>query len=344
MGSCRSSLRRLYILLLLLFFSLSTSHMGASEGLDVILLSDSQTNFIDHPANPVGDRYQAWKKAFGELSNQQEEEEEEEEEDNRDGDDTPGLLKSSREKSEDKEDVDAERFKIWKETDNKIQLHNSQPGVTFRLGHNRFSTMTDDKFARTRTGGLRSHVNRKNREETTKKKKHHTLPVHRQTSEIGFKEWEELRNKTRRKLEKEIDSIDWVAKGAVNPPKDQGNCGSCWAFATSGALEAAYQIGGGELKALSPQDLISCDKIDDGCNGGNLIDPLKWVKKHGIMTNENFGYTSGKHNKRGQCPKNRTPTVGIHGYTSVKNQDHLLAVLRDVGPVAVGLGSGVIKV
>jgi len=65
-------------------------------------------------------------------------------------------------------------------------------------------------------------------------------------------------------------SVDWVTvtPAVVNPVKDQGQCGSCWAFSSTGALEGAHQIATGELLSFSEQQLVDCVKTSYGCNGG----------------------------------------------------------------------------
>merc|ERR1719231_1521398 len=87
-------------------------------------------------------------------------------------------------------------------------------------------------------------------------------------------------------------SVDWVERGAVTPVKNQGSCGSCWAFATTGAMEGAFQIAGNPLTAFSEQQLVSCDTGDDGCDGGLSIWALNWIAKNGLCTEASYPYSS----------------------------------------------------
>jgi C1A family cysteine protease len=63
-------------------------------------------------------------------------------------------------------------------------------------------------------------------------------------------------------------SMDWRAKGAVNAVKNQGHCGSCWAFGSTACVEAEHFIKTGKLLSLSEQELVSCSKVNHGCQGG----------------------------------------------------------------------------
>jgi len=89
------------------------------------------------------------------------------------------------------------------------------------------------------------------------------------------------------------DSIDWTTKGAVSPVKNQGQCGSCWTFSTTGALEGAMVVAGREMVQLSEQELVSCDTGlmgGHGCNGGNPLQAMGWVKKNGICSETSEPY------------------------------------------------------
>jgi C1A family cysteine protease len=103
------------------------------------------------------------------------------------------------------------------------------------------------------------------------------------------------------------DSINWVEKGAVTPVKDQGQCGSCWSFSTTGSLEGAYFIKNGNLESFSEQQLVDCDNRknggkDMGCNGGLMDNAFNWIEKNdGLCTEASYPYTSGTTKTAGSC-------------------------------------------
>ena len=82
------------------------------------------------------------------------------------------------------------------------------------------------------------------------------------------------------------EEIDWTGKGAVTTVKNQGMCGSCWAFSAVGACEGLNKVAYGALVALSEQNLVDCssDYGNMGCNGGLMISSFKFIKDHGLCS------------------------------------------------------------
>lgn len=85
---------------------------------------------------------------------------------------------------------------------------------------------------------------------------------------MGFRAPESIGNTTKLDASDLPTSVDWVAKGAVNPVQDQGHCGSCWAFSAISSMEGAHFIATGELIKLAEQQCLDCDNKSSGCNGG----------------------------------------------------------------------------
>ena len=117
-------------------------------------------------------------------------------------------------------------------------------------------------------------------------------------------------------------SVDWVGKGAVTDPKNQGKCGSCWSFSTTGALEGAWQIATGKLVSLSEQQLVDCAKNGNmGCNGGSMDLAFEYLEKFDVCTEDSYPYKA----KQGTClEKNCTvavPKGSIVGFKDVTPQD-----------------------
>jgi cathepsin L len=136
-------------------------------------------------------------------------------------------------------------------------------------------------------------------------------------------------------------SVDWTTKGAVTGVKDQGNCGSCWSFSATGALESAYKIKYGTLISFSEQNLVSCDTIDSACNGGLMDNAFTWTKSNGgLCTESGYPYTSGTTGQKGTCLTTCSKNTGVapKSFTDVaKNSDSALMTALVQQPVSVAI-------
>jgi len=181
---------------------------------------------------------------------------------------------------------------------NLVQTSNENPEHTFVLKLNKFGDLTGEEFKAQYTGlkkaGLRSH---------------NAKPY---TGVKGI-----------------VADVDWTQLGGVNAVKDQGACGSCWAFSAICAMEFA-DFQAGTLHDLSEQQLVDCDTIDSGCNGGLMDYAFTYAQSHGIYTTAGYGsYTA----RGGSCKSSSatghkyTPT----GYTDVtaRSQDALVGAIKD---------------
>lgn len=94
-------------------------------------------------------------------------------------------------------------------------------------------------------------------------------------------------------------SQDWRPKGAVTPVKNQGQCGSCWSFSSTGSIEGQWFLAGNTLTSVSEQELVSCDTVDSGCNGGLMDNAWGWLlsaHEGKIVTEASYPYVSGDGN------------------------------------------------
>lgn len=149
-----------------------------------------------------------------------------------------------------------------------IEKHNADASQTYKMGVNQFTIYTTEEFAMRFLNTL-------------------------STEEIIADEHSSVEI---------VGDIDWVAQGKVTAVKNQGSCGSCWAFSATGVLESWALIHGKGTHSLSEQQLVDCSRAqgNQGCNGGWPSNALNYVKANGIASESEYRYVG----KDQSCQKN----------------------------------------
>jgi C1A family cysteine protease len=151
------------------------------------------------------------------------------------------------------------RFNVFRANLAMIEKHNQNPDKTYTMGITAFTDLTFHEFSERFGLVPRGNVS---------KMAHMDIPA---------------------------ADIDWRTRGAVTHPKDQGPCGSCWAFSATGALEGKFAIARGNLPSFSEQQLVECSggEGNKGCQGGLMDHAFNWVKKNGGLCSEaDYPYTA----------------------------------------------------
>jgi len=138
-------------------------------------------------------------------------------------------------------------------------------------------------------------------------------------------------------------AVDWTTKGAVTPVKDQGHCGSCWSFSSTGVLEGAYAVRTGTLVSLSEQELVDCMMVNQtsgigkGCHGGWPYDAMNFATAHDMDLETEYPYTGTD----GKCAlAARIGTAGLKqgtvtGYKSVPTHEKGLVSAASSMPISI---------
>jgi len=216
-----------------------------------------------------------------------------------------------------------EMYQTWTSNDKFIEEVNFK-NLSFVLGHNQFSGMNSAEF-KTYLGYSNGYTSTER--SAMKSNLRGSFSVALPLSALPV-------------------SVDWIEKGAVTPVKDQGQCGSCWSFSTTGALEGAYFTKFGELPSFSEQQLVDCDMLrhggkDHGCNGGLMDNAFEWIEKNGGLCVEfDYPYVSGETQTNGDCQKTCTEfsKSQINSYVDVMpSSDAAMMTALSLQPVAVAI-------
>ncbi|XP_031102140.1 cysteine protease XCP1-like [Ipomoea triloba] len=190
-----------------------------------------------------------------------------------------------------------QRFEIFKENLEHINERNKNV-KNYWLGLNEFADLRHEEFKQ-------KYLGLKNKGEKTEASSS-------SEEEFSYRDFVEVPK-----------SVDWRKKGAVTPVKNQGSCGSCWAFSTVAAVEGINQIVTGNLTSLSEQELIDCDTtFNNGCNGGLMDYAFQFIISNGGLHKEDdYPYLM----EEGTCDEKRgeSESVTIDGYRDVPRNDEL---------------------
>nr|AVP50029.1 cathepsin F-like peptidase [Heterorhabditis bacteriophora] len=130
------------------------------------------------------------------------------------------------------------------------------------------------------------------------------------------------------------DFFDWRARNVVTPVKAQGKCGSCWAFAATATVEAAFAIAYGEKRNLSEQTLLDCDLDDNACDGGDEDKAFRFIHRHGLAYADDLPYVAHRQNT---CNINGNTTKIDVAYFLHPDEDSMIDWLLNFGPVNIGI-------
>jgi C1A family cysteine protease len=207
------------------------------------------------------------------------------------------------------------RFSVFRRNLMNILAHNADSSQNFTMGVNQFTDLTPEEFKEQYVGGLKS-----------------------QLGSYGCKTFSSTASGAPL-------SIDWRTKNAVTSVKDQGQCGSCWTFSATGAIEGAWSISKGQLVDLSEQELVDCAKgvgyFNLGCNGGQMESAFKYVIEHGQCSLSSYPYTA----KDGTC-KSCSALAHISSCSDVRPNDQISlkgAVAQQPVSVAISADSRIFQ-
>jgi cathepsin F len=206
------------------------------------------------------------------------------------------------------------RFQIFRENYNTIKMLQETEQGTARYGINKFVDMSREEFRNYL--GLRPDLRSEN-----------DIPL------------------PNAEIPQNIElppSFDWREKGAVTPVKNQGACGSCWAFSVTGNVEGQYAIKHGKLLSLSEQELVDCDNLDDGCSGGLPDNAYKAIERLGGLELET-DYPYEAENEKCHFKKNLAKVQLASAVNITSDEMQMAQWLVKNGPISIGINANAMQ-
>jgi len=216
---------------------------------------------------------------------------------------------------EDETELKQKKFEVFAENMKLVRHLNQIERGSAQYGMTKFMDMTTDEFSKHFRPGFVDHFGEKPKLADTR---------------------------SLLKSTKIPESVDWRELGAVTPVKNQGSCGSCWAFSTTGNIEGQWFRKTKNLVSLSEQELVDCDSIDQGCNGGLPSNAYNVIKKlGGLETEGDYPYDAA--DEKCKLDQSKLKVYVNDSVALPTNEDELAKWVAEKGPISIGINANLMQ-
>jgi len=216
---------------------------------------------------------------------------------------------------EDETELKQKKFEVFTENMKLVRHLNQIERGSAQYGMTKFMDMTTDEFSKHFRPGFVDHFGEKPKVADTK---------------------------SLLKSTKVPESVDWRELGGVTPVKNQRSCGSCWAFSTTGNIEGQWFRKTKNLVSLSEQELVDCDSIDQGCNGGLPSNAYNVIKKlGGLETEGDYPYDAA--DEKCKLDQSKLKVYVNDSVALPTNEDELAKWVAEKGPISIGINANLMQ-